>query len=178
MNFNTPIIVLISLCKLRDKKDIIHFRRLQELLPLGKSQLSQCLKINEKKGLIQKPESKKYFSIIQITPKGIRKAQRYIDFLTHLLNNHIIQPPLEIQRQKTPQKKEVKKNLPVRKDFEKLMEKFISQIYTPLKSSIKDSLSDYIPKSNIDNALLEDLTSSTTDFIYEHLSKFFKDSFA
>ncbi len=178
MNFSNPIIVLIGLNKLRDKKDAIDFKRLQEFLPLGKSHLSQCLKINEKKGLIQKLEGKKYFSTIQMTPDGIRKAQRYTDFLKNLLNDYKTQSPPETQKQKTLQKKEVKKDPLVRKNLGKLIEEFTTQIQPPLKSSIKDSLSDYIPKSHIDDGLLEDLTGTTMDLIYEHLSTFFKDIFA
>ena len=177
MYIDNSIFVLIAIQTLKSKENLVLRKEIEDFLPLENSHISQCLRNNEEEELIKKPNGERYFKTIQITPKGIVKAKRYITFLNDLnqkINNNSNPKKKE---QKTPPKKELKKDPPVRKNFGKLIEEFSSQIQTPLKSSIRDSLSDYIPESHIDNGLLDDLTGTTIDAIYEHLSTFFKDIF-
>ncbi len=88
MYFNNAQIVLITIFTHRNSQNITPYRTLQALLPLEKSHLSQSLAQNERNRLVQKPSTNKYFSEIQITPKGIQMAKRYVSFLTKILNNY------------------------------------------------------------------------------------------
>ena len=85
MFIDNSIITLIVIYIQKNDYDITPYRRLHDLLPLEKSHISQNLATHEKKGLIMNPNSAKYFTQIQITPEGIRVAERYIAFLNKIL---------------------------------------------------------------------------------------------
>ncbi len=86
MFIDNSIIVLIVIQSNKDANGITPYKRLQELLPIEKSHISQALAQNERNGLIKKPDSSKYFTRMQITLEGIQKAKRYIAFLSKILN--------------------------------------------------------------------------------------------
>jgi len=158
MYFNAPQIVLIAISTLKDENNITTYKHLQDFLPFEKSQLSQALIYNEKLHLIQKPQGKKYFSTIQITPKGIEKAQRYIDALRNLLNNA---RPLPKKKDKVIPKKSP--------NIRKTINDLSSQFFSPLRDILKESLLDYIPESHLTDNLLDDTTDSILNFFHEKL---------
>lgn len=161
MFIDNKIIVLISIHQHRDENNIVSFRQLQDSLSLEKSHISQSLKHNEQQHFIQKPNEQKYFSYIQITPLGIKKAQFYIDYLQELLQNH--QPPPKIQ-------KSISKKSPIPSTFHKFLKEFPSTLFTPLKNTVKESLQQYIPESNLGENLLDDLSEDILDFFQKKLS--------
>lgn len=83
---DNSLIVLLAIFTHKDDQNITTFQTLQNLLPLEKSHISQTLAHNEKLGLIKKPASNKYFTQIKINPEGIKKAKRYIAFLSKIIN--------------------------------------------------------------------------------------------
>ncbi len=89
MYLSNPQIVLMAIYTHRDSQNITSYKALKELLPLEKSHISQSLAQNEKNGYIQKPNSQKYYTYIQITFEGILTAKRYITFL-HIVLNQVL----------------------------------------------------------------------------------------
>ncbi len=86
MYLSNPQIVLMAIYTHRDSQNITSYKTLRELLPLEKSHISQSLAQNEKNGYIQKPDSQKYYTDIQITLEGIQTAKRFIATLNTVLN--------------------------------------------------------------------------------------------
>ena len=166
MHIDNPIIVLIAIYSLRNDNDINTFKQLQGFLPLEKSQISQSLSHNEKKEFIKKPDEHRYFTDIQITPSGIRQAERYINFFKKLLDN--LESPPEYMEKGASRDPHIPRN------FKAFLDIFTTKFYSPLKRSIKNSLREYIPESHLSDNLLDDITDNVLNFFHDQLSSLFR----
>ena len=166
MYLSNPVIVLVTSYILKDENNITTYKRLQEFLPLEKSQISQALKNNEDADLIKKLQGKKYFSTIQITPNGIQKAQRYISFLEKLIKtspSNLPKHPKSILYSSTPSP-----------NLNSFGDKLTTSLFSPLKSTLKKSLQNYIPESHLPTDMLEDITDETLSFFQRRLENYEK----
>ena len=166
MYLDNSVIVLIACYVLKNEKNIVSYKQLQEFLPLEKSQISQALKSDEEATLLQKPEGNKYFSKIELTPMGIQKAERYISFLQKLVNSH----PLL-----SPQKLNPQSNNPIPPpNINSVVDKLSTSLFSPLKSTLKKSLQEYIPNSGLDENMIDDLADDVITFFQNKVENFEK----
>jgi len=166
MYLDNKIIVLIAIYNLRNEYNTVTFKELLDNLPLEKSHISHSLKSNEKMAYIQKPEDSRYFSSIQITSNGIKKALNHISFLQNLLK--LTTPSPYKKSNVDPRDSKILPN------FKLVLASFISEFYSPLKNTLKDSLQEYIPESHLTDNLLDDLTDNVLSFFHNQFTSYYK----
>jgi len=94
----------------------------------------------------------------------IGHVERYITFLSKLLNRHDYSPQTK-EKEGNP-----KHNSKTFSNFKSFLDNLSSRLFSPLKNTLKSSLQDYIPKSHLNDNLLDDVTDTILNFFHDQFS--------